>query len=286
MRSKILIALFLWLPTGCSTQSVMPDGEGRELYPETSACLTNLSDTTSALSQGLDNHGFSIVYWNLHKGKHKNWAGDLQELHADADLMILQEAPRESDVWDDLPQPHFRSFAEGFGFTKSVTGVLTMSSVEPLTECNLVALEPWFGTRKATLVTEYALTDSVETLLVVNIHSINFSFGVNHMQRQLRQAAIVIEQHDGPVLLSGDFNTWRGGRTEVVETIVEGLGLVPLEYEVDHRKRWFGRALDHIYVRGLRTVHATSMELASSDHNPMVVHFSYGALPRGIKAAP
>jgi len=77
-----------------------------------------------------------------------------------------------------------------------------------------------------------------------------------------------------------------GRRAEVVETIVEGLGLVPLEYEVDHRKRWFGRALDHIYVRGLRAVHATSMELASSDHNPMAVHFSYAALPRGMKAAP
>ena len=255
------------------------------MYPETSACLEDLSDTASALSSGLNNE-FSIVNWNIQKGKRENWAGDLQELQAGADLMILQEAPRESDAWDDLLQPHFRSFAEGFGFTNSVTGVLTMSSVAPLTECNLVAFEPWFGTRKATLVTEYALTDSVDTLLVVNIHGINFSFGVNHMHRQLRQAAIVIEQHDGPVLLSGDFNTWRGGRAEVVETIVEDLGLVPLEYEVDHRKRWFGRALDHIYVRGLRTIHATSMELASSDHNPMAVEFSYGALPRGIKAAP
>jgi len=285
MRSKTLIVLFLWLPTGCSTQSLMSDVEEREVYPETSACLEDLSSTASASSRGLNNNGFTIVNWNIQKGKRRNWAGDMQELQAGADLMILQEAPRESDVWDDLLQPHFRSFAEGFGFTKSVTGVLTMSSVEPLTECNLVAFEPWFGTRKATLVTEYALTDSVETLLVVNIHGINFSFGVNHMQRQLRQAAIVIEQHDGPVLLSGDFNTWRGGRAEVVETIVEGLGLVPLEYEVDHRKRWFGRPLDHIYVRGLRTIHATSMELASSDHNPMAVHFSYRALPRGFKAA-
>jgi len=285
MRAESLIVLLLWLAVGCSAQSVAPAAERADVFPETSACLADLSDTAGARSQGLNN-GFSIVNWNIQKGKHEDWAADLQELHAGADLMILQEAPRESDAWDELLQPHFRSFAEGFGFTKSVTGVLTMSSVAPLTECNLVAFEPWFGTRKATLVTEYALTDSVETLLVVNIHSINFSFGVNHMQKQLRQAAIVIEHHDGPVLLSGDFNTWRGRRAEVVETIVEGLGLVPLEYEVDHRKRWFGRALDHIYVRGLRAVHATSMELASSDHNPMAVHFSYAALPRGMKAAP
>jgi len=285
MRVKALIVLFLWLAIGCSAQSVAPAAGHAEVFPETSACLADLSVTTGARSQSLNN-GFSIVNWNIQKGKSEDWAGDLQELHSSADLMILQEAPRESDAWDELLQPHFRSFAEGFGFKKSVTGVLTLSSVAPLTECNLVAFEPWLGTRKATLVTEYALTDTVETLLVVNIHSINFSFGVKDMQRQLRQVAIVIEQHDGPVLLSGDFNTWRGRRTEVVETVVEGLGLVPLEYEVDHRKRWFGRALDHIYVRGLRATHATSMELASSDHNPMTVHFSYGQSPRGMRAAP
>ena len=86
----------------------MSDGDGRDVYPETSACLEDLSDTASALSSGLNN-GFSIVNWNIKKGKRENWAGDLQELQAGADLMILQEAPRESDVWDDLPQPHFRS---------------------------------------------------------------------------------------------------------------------------------------------------------------------------------
>lgn len=285
MHFKTLIVLFLWIPVACSTQSVNSPDERGDVLPDTVACLADLSATPSVFSPGLNN-GFSIVNWNVQKGKHENWAGDLQDLHGGADLIILQEAPRESDAWEDLMQPNFQSFAEGFGFTKSVTGVLTMSRVEPLTQCNFVAFEPWFGTRKATLLTEYALTDSVDTLLVVNIHSINFSFGVKHMHRQLRQAAIVIEQHEGPVLLSGDFNTWRGRRAEVVETIVRDLGLEPMEYEVDHRKRWFGRALDHIYARGLRTVHATSMDLNSSDHNPMAVHFSYAESPRGIRAAP
>jgi len=60
----------------------------------------------------------------------------------------------------------------------------------------------------------------------VNIHSINFSFGVNHMQKQLRQAAIVIEHHDGPVLLSGDFNTWRGRRPQGCSCDIDGTGFV------------------------------------------------------------
>lgn len=286
MRPVFPIVLSLWLLAGCSAQPVAPDSRHAAISPETSACLTHLAGTASAPSHSLNSDGFSIVNWNIQKGKHENWAGDLQQLDAGADLMILQEAPEESDAWVDIAPGHHRSFAEGFGFTRSLTGVLTLSNVVPLTECRFVALEPWFATRKATLVTEYALTDTPETLLVVNIHSINFSFGVEHMQKQLRQAATVIEHHDGPVLMSGDFNTWRGGRAAVVETIVEDLGLAPLEYEVDHRKRMFGYALDHIYVRGLRTIHATSMDLSSSDHNPMAVHFSYGQQPRGISAAP
>lgn len=286
MPPLFLIVLSLWLLAGCSALPVAPAREHAEISPEAAGCLARLSGTANAPSHRLNNNGFSIVNWNIQKGKHENWAGDLQQLNAGADLLILQEAPRENDAWDDFTPAHYVSFAEGFGIKQSVTGVLTMSSVAPLSECKFVAFEPWFGTRKATLVTEYALTDSAETLLVVNIHSINFSFGVKHMHKQLRQAATVIEHHDGPVLLSGDFNTWRRRRAEVVETIVERLGLVPLQYEVDHRKRWFGRALDHIYVRGLRTLHATSMELDSSDHNPMAVHFSYAQLPRGVKAAP
>jgi endonuclease/exonuclease/phosphatase (EEP) superfamily protein YafD len=286
MRPVFLVVLSLWLLVGCSAQPSAPDRERAQVLPETSACLASLAGTANTPSNSLNNDGFSIVNWNIRKGKHENWASDLQQLHAGPDLLILQEAPQESDAWEDLLPAHYRSFAEGFGFVPSVTGVLTMSSVAPLTECKFVALEPWLGTRKATLVTEYALTETVETLLVVNIHIINFSFGVKHMQRQLHQAAAVIEHHDGPVLLSGDFNTWGRRRAKVVETIVAGLGLVPLEYEVDYRKRWFGRALDHIYVRGLRTLHSTSMELASSDHNPMAVQLSYWQGPRGIKAAP
>ena len=48
-------------------------------------------------------------------------------------------------------------------------------------------------------------------------------------------------------------------------------GFVALEYDVDHRKRAFGQALDHIYVRGLQPIEATTRQVASSDHNPMSV---------------
>ena len=147
---------------------------------------------------------------------------------------------------------------------------MTISAAQPLTECQLVAHEPWFGTRKATLITEYGLTDSDETLLVVNIHGINFALGVQDLANQFAQAKAVIEAHDGPVLFSGDFNTWRGERQRVLEAMLHSLGLDALEYDVDHRKRFFGSPLDHIYVRGLTSEHATTMQSTSSDHKPDV----------------
>lgn len=55
----------------------------------------------------------------------------------------------------------------------------------------------------------------------------------------------------------------------MLQQLVDDLGLVALEYDVDHRTRVFGRVLDHIYVRGLETVQASTLDVRSSDHNPM-----------------
>ena len=44
-----------------------------------------------------------------------------------------------------------------------------------------------------------------------------------------------------------------------------------LDYDEDHRKLAFGKPLDHIYVRGLQVIDATTFRVDSSDHNPMLV---------------
>jgi endonuclease/exonuclease/phosphatase (EEP) superfamily protein YafD len=280
-KISILFAAALAL-SGCATQPAAGDAP----IADVGACINSLDGGAADAANALQTDGFSVVNWNIQKGRNAGWANDLQQMHSAADLLIVQEASPTLDAWDELAPTHFRSFAEGFGIRRSVTGALTLSSAEPLTECSLVALEPWFGTRKATLVTEYALSDSDETLLVLNIHSVNFSFGVRHMREQLEEAATVIAAHEGPVLFSGDFNTWRGRRAEVVEEIAGELGLTALEYDDDHRKRMFGWALDHIYVRGLYAEHATSTELESSDHNPMLVRLTFVEPPAGARAAP
>jgi endonuclease/exonuclease/phosphatase (EEP) superfamily protein YafD len=48
-------------------------------------------------------------------------------------------------------------------------------------------------------------------------------------------------------------------------------GLEPVSFEPDLRTRVFGRALDHIYIRGLRALSAEVIPVGTSDHNPLRV---------------
>ena len=76
-------------------------------------------------------------------------------------------------------------------------------------------------------------------------------------------------QVSGPVILSGDFNTWRQARFAVVSELANAIGLEPLIFEDDRRTRAFGHPLDYIFVRGLTPRRTEIREVSSSDHNPL-----------------
>lgn len=269
----------------CTTQPTAPVRVTAAPAPDTVACIADLAGDRAAGSGALDPRNISVVNWNIQKGRNTEWVRDLHEIGARPDLLILQEASARTGVWRDLVPGHHESFAEGFGPDWSPSGVMTVSAAAPLTECELVAHEPWFGTRKATLVTEYALSGTDRTLLVVNIHGINFALGTSDLKNQFAQAQAVIEAHDGPVVFSGDFNTWRSERAKALEEMLAGHGLTALDFDVDHRKRFFGWALDHIYVRGLYSEFATTLQSDASDHNPMTVRLRLAEEPRRVRAA-
>ena len=282
---NLIVASVLLVLASCTAQPTAPLRLTAEPMPATEACIDSLAAPSSAVSRVLDSDSIHVVNWNIQKGRNTEWVGDLAEKNIGPDLLILQETSRRNDAWQDLVPDHFASFAEGFGPNWSPSGVMTVSAAQPMTECELIAHEPWFGTRKATLVTEYGLTGSDDTLLVINIHGINFTFGVDELGKQFSQARAVIDAHDGPVLFSGDFNTWRGQRAKVLEEMLAGLGMTALEYDVDYRKRFLGQALDHIYVRGLYSEHATTLDSQASDHNPMAVRLRLAEEPARIRAA-
>ena len=241
------------------------------IQTEPESCAAQLGSSRRSQHDELDSSDIRMVNWNINRGSDPKWTADLATMTGEPDLMIFQEASLNTNAWGVVASDQYRSFAPGYRTKRSVTGVMTVSAAQPLTQCNLVSLEPWLRSRKATLITEYGLTGTDQTLLVVNTHAVNFTFGVRVFQEQIRQLQSVMSEHPGPILLSGDFNTWRGRRSKILHEMAESLGLAMLDYDEDHRKRAFGQPLDHIYVRGLQVIDATTRRVGSSDHNPMSV---------------
>jgi endonuclease/exonuclease/phosphatase (EEP) superfamily protein YafD len=104
----------------------------------------------------------------------------------------------------------------------------------------------------------------------VNIHAVNFTFGVSDYRRQLHQIRTALRDHRGPIIMTGDFNSWRLRRQRMLQQLVSDLNLEAPEYKLDNRVRMFGHALDHIYTRGFSAQPVISPVVTSSDHNPLV----------------
>lgn len=266
--SSLLASLILL--ASCAVVPTAGEQATPEAGVELNACVDSLARSHGGYGDAIDANGFALLNWNIEKAKHPDWASDLERLGTSANIVTLQEAVPELPVSRKFGRLHW-SFAEGFGIRGNRTGVMTLSDVHPIATCEFAELEPVFRTRKATLVTNYPISGMDESLLVINLHGVNFSMGLGALETQLNEASHIIDGHAGPVIVSGDFNTWRRGRHDLVEKLMSAHALSPVVFDSDHRKRFMGWPLDHILVRGLEATHATTHDLRSSDHNPMLV---------------
>jgi endonuclease/exonuclease/phosphatase (EEP) superfamily protein YafD len=117
------------------------------------------------------------------------------------------------------------------------------------------------------------LSNSNDTLLTVNLHAINFSFGIKAYSAQLDAAAKLIRFHQGPVIFGGDLNTWSKRRQRALDQLANELELIPVRFSPDHRTTRFGNPLDHLYVRDLTWQSAETRAVSTSDHNPLFARF-------------
>ena len=73
-------------------------------------------------------------------------------------------------------------------------------------------------TPKMSLLTTYPLRHT--ELLVANVHALNFQPVFTYMlSSQLGQIKEHVSAHEGPVIVCGDFNTWREDRLAMVRTM-------------------------------------------------------------------
>ena len=212
-----------------------------------------------------------LLSWNIQKSQTQGWDRDLKKMGDDRDLLLIQEASVQAKTQNALPQPMHAAFATGYVTESEVTGVLTLSAVAPSLQCSLTSREPWLGTPKATSITKFPIVDSAHTLMVINLHAVNFTVGLEDFVNQIDALSPMLTKHSGPALLAGDFNTWSEARQTHLEEFVASHQLQAVTFTPDHRSTFWDMPLDHIYLRGLRAREAQTIAVNTSDHNPLLV---------------
>lgn len=228
----------------------------------------------------LDPYEIDVLVWNIYKGKIEKWDEEFDKLTEDKEILILQESLMHTRVSDEYKRRPWYQFIFATAwyrpkFLNSETGVVTAAVAKTLRKQwqRSFYSEPILGTPKMTLFTEYKLKGEEKTLLVGNIHGINFvtDYKFWHM---LKKAAKVISKHNGPVIFAGDFNTWNADRMNIMNKTLKGLKMKTLSFKNDIRKKFRGHPLDHLWVRGLKVIQKAVLRTTRSDHNPIIAKLS------------
>ncbi len=240
-----------------------------------SAPELSLSFGNAHMQKALPSQKLRLLVWNVHKGSDKNLPGDFAKIAAQSDLVLFQESVSNTEFTNPLSQANqslgwtqAKSFERGSG---NYTGVATGARAKALEEDVLLSevREPILKTPKTILVSEFALEGKRDTLMVANVHAINFVTNAG-FRKHIDQLIEKIEHHQGPLVVAGDFNTWNPGRLRYLNDSLERLGLSSVKTV---RKGFL--LLDHIYMRGLQTQRTFDLShIDSSDHMPLLVDFS------------
>ena len=216
----------------------------------------------------LASYRFHLITWNVHKGQDKGWQEDLARLSKQADFVLLQEATQHQN----LSTFSTALFVSSFSFKDLLSGVKTFTQTQPEWYCGGGVAEPLIQIPKVASVMSFPL-EKGNSLLLINVHLINFEWGISTYQTQLEQLFSFVENHQGPIIMSGDFNAWNERRLNLVNNLIQKYGLDSVALTQDERVRFLGYPLDYIFTRGIKVVSATSEMVTSSDHNPLLMEF-------------
>ena len=282
--ATILLIILAWGPllfyfSGCVAipdQPVVASGSvNREMHRQVASCGSALVPGDSQQDAGgIDPAAFTILSWNSHRGGHKEWSDDLISLGSGADIILLQEAALDPvlDTQLNLTANQWL-MATAFNLDDREIGVMSAARVAPQAYCVAREPEPLFKIPKIGLAASYPLAGRETSLLVVNIHIVNYTVNVAAVQRQIGALEQIVRTHKGPVIVAGDFNTWSNKRESLVQQKMSDLGMNPVSFDPDHRVSFFNHKVDGIYYRGLEVTKSLSHKVKSSDHNPLEVHF-------------
>ncbi len=220
---------------------------------------------------------FSLICWNLHKEDFSTFHPrnieqllNIEEMH----ILSLQEARINENQGTFFGLPF--SMAPNIETPNNVYGALTASAYQHHTYHQFLTTsrELGFATHKPAIITQHPLNDG-QILTHVNIHAINF---VPHyvFKKELQLLIHKIEELEGPLIISGDFNTWNKARVTTLAKTVNKLGLTKVDYpDIRPIKTLNRQPLDHIFYRNLTLKNSRAITVPHiSDHNPIIAEFS------------
>lgn len=238
-----------------------------------------------APSTALTPEGIRIVVWNVRKLNERGTTADLASLARGADLLLLQEAI-DAPALRDLGTPRAGRWTLAISFVpvrrgRHPTGVAIRGGASPATVAVVRSRgrEPVTRTPKMILAQAYSLHGCASSLLVINVHGLAFARR-RDFEEQLDVLRGLVENHLGPVLLAGDFNTWSAVRMRALDGVVQRTGMESVAFRPDGRRRFAGRPLDHAFVRDLvpRSARAPT-DIRSSDHAPLLLEVAARCVP-------
>ena len=221
---------------------------------------------------------FGVLCWNVHKNNtiHTEFEPFLQKFTQEnkVDFLLFQEANFRDDKYFTLPNFTFDA-AANLEFRGEFYGVLSASRVESKSAQAYLSegKESLIGPHKSLILSAYPFEDGTE-LLVLNVHAINFRENKRY-DKELERFLELMQDHQGPMIIAGDFNSWNKKRMLKLHEIREKLSLnaVPFK-QIDKVKSFMGNHLDFIFYRGVELVDfKVHKDHRLSDHNPLFAQF-------------
>jgi len=229
-------------------------------------CHTHIPDT------------FEILCWNVHKNNKKD-LGFQSFLRKEVkrrgiDIILFQEANFRDNTHFELPGFSYDA-AANLEFRREFYGVLTASKMESNYAKAYLSQgrESVLGPHKSLLLSHYLFKDG-STLLILNVHAINFRENQRYGM-ELERFLHLLKAHKGPMILAGDFNSWNKKRMDKLQKVAQKLSLTAVPFEKTGKvKSFMGKELDFIFYRELELLEAEVMDGHKlSDHNPLFARF-------------
>jgi len=221
---------------------------------------------------------FGVLCWNVHKKNSKDpeFKPFLERMiqEKEIDLLLFQEANFRDDNHFTLPYFAFDA-AANLEYRGEFYGVLSASRTESKHAQAYLSegRESLIGPHKSLLLSTYSFEDGSE-LLILNVHAINFRENQRY-HKELERFLKLMLDHEGPMIIAGDFNSWNKKRMHKLHEIREKLALYTVPFkQTDKVKSFMGNHLDFIFYRGVEIVDfSVDREQGLSDHNPLFARF-------------